>query len=277
MSVRIIVDSTADVSPASKARLTVVPLTIHFGTEEYVDGVTISHKEFYDKLVTSDVLPTTSQPTPAAFADVFEQAAAEGDSAVVITISSKLSGTYQSACIAAEDFDNVYVVDSRNAAIGSGCLVEYALNLVDRGMGAEEIARTLTQERENIRLFAVLDTLEYLKKGGRISSAVAFVGGMLSIKPVITVADGLVGVAAKARGARQGITTLMNLVEGTGGIDTVKPFLLGYSGNDAAPLGAFAEKAADLWNGQDAAQTQMCSVIGTHIGPGAVAVAYFTK
>lgn len=277
MSVRIMTDSTADVSSASLKRLTRIPLTIFFGDQEYVDGVTITHTQFYDKLVASDLLPTTSQPTPAAFEAAFEEAAAAGDSVVVLTISSKLSGTYQSACIAAADFDNVYVVDTLNAAIGAGCLTEYALALADQGMDAKTIADTLMECREKIRLFAVLDTLEYLKKGGRVSSTVAFVGGMLSIKPVITVAGGAVAVVAKARGAKQGISTLMNEIEKSGGIDTSKPVLLGYTGNDPASLQNFAATAAPLWDNLEVPQTHLCSVIGTHVGPGAVAVAYFVK
>lgn len=277
MSVRIITDSTADVSPASQARLTRVPLTIFFGTEEFVDGVTITHTQFYDKLVASEQLPTTSQPTPAAFEAAFEDATAAGDSVVVLTISSKLSGTYQSACIAAEDFDNVYVVDTLNAAIGAGCLTEYALQMADQGMDAKAIAETLTQVREKVRLFAVLDTLEYLKKGGRISGTVAFVGGILSIKPVITVDEGAVAVVAKARGAKQGAATLMSEIEKSGGIDLSKPCLLGYTGNDPALLQEFASRASHLWEQQNVPHTQLCSVIGTHVGPGAVAVAYFTK
>ena len=277
MSVRIITDSTVDVSPASVPRLTRVPLNIFFGTEEYVDGITITHSEFYEKLVSGNVLPTTSQPTPAAFEAVFREAADHGDSVVVLTISSKLSGTYQSACIAAGDFDNVYVVDTLHAATGAGCLAEYALCLVDEGMDARTIAELLTEVRHKLRLFAVLDTLEYLKKGGRISGAVAFVGGMLSIKPVIGITDGAVGMVAKARGAKQGIATLISEVEKAGGIDMTKPFLLGYTGNDMGPVRDFAAKANHLWDGRDIAMPQLCSVVGTHVGPGAVAVAFFAK
>lgn len=277
MRVRIIVDSTADVREAAKKRLTAVPLTIYFGTEEYVDGVTITHAEFYDKLVKSDVLPTTSQPTPAAFAAVFNEATAAGDSVVVLTISSKLSGTYQSASIAAEDFENVYVVDTLNAAVGAGCLAEYALQLADQGMTAKEIADTITAERENVCLFAVLDTLEYLKKGGRISSTVAFVGGILSIKPVIGVVDGAVTMVGKARGSKQGNNVLMGEIEKAGGIDLTKPVMLGYTGNDPTPLQDFSAQANALWQGKEIPQTMICSVIGTHVGPGAVAVAFFKK
>ena len=248
-----------------------------FGEEEYLDSVTIDSKTFYEKLAASEELPTTSQPTPAAWEAAFEEATAAGDSVVVLTISSKLSGTYQSACIAAADFDNVFVVDTLNAAIGAGCLTEYALQLVDQGMDARTIVETLTVAREKLRLFAVLDTLEYLKKGGRISSTVAFVGGMLAIKPVITVDDGVVGVVAKARGTKQGYATLISEVEKTGGIDLTKPCLLGYTGNDPAALQGFAERASDLWDGRDIPQSHLCSVIGTHVGPGAVAIAYFAK
>lgn len=277
MPIRIITDSTADVSPAAQARLTRVPLTILFGSEEYIDGVTISHHAFYEKLVSESQLPTTSQPTPAAFASAYAAAAKEGDPVVVITISSKLSGTYQSASIAAADFDNVYVVDSLNAAIGTGCLAEYALRLVDQGMDAPQIARELTQAREKIRLFALLDTLEYLKKGGRISGTVAFVGGILSIKPVISVTDGAVDMVAKARGSKQGTTVLREAIVKAGGIDHTMPFLLGYTGNDSTALDAFALQAEDLWDHAPGTKAQICSVIGTHAGPGGIAIAFFAK
>ena len=129
MSVQIIIDSTVDMPDRIKECFRIVPLTVHFGGEEFIDGVTIDKARFYERLVESDVLPTTSQATPAAFQKVFEEVTAAGDSAVVITISSKLSGTYQSACIAAADFDNIFVVDSMTAAIGSGILAEHALKL----------------------------------------------------------------------------------------------------------------------------------------------------
>ena len=160
MSVKIIVDSTADLTDDIKSQMEVVPLTLRFGEEVYIDGVTIKHKEFYEKLIETDVLPTTSQPTPAAFAEVFQKTVDAGDKAVVVTISSKLSGTYQSATIAAEDFpESVYVVDSKNAAIGTGILAELGLKLAKEGKPAEEIAEELTNERENICLIAMLDTL----------------------------------------------------------------------------------------------------------------------
>jgi len=208
--VRIIVDSTVDVNEKIKEKFTIVPLTINFGDEEFVDGIDISHKKFYEMLIESDVMPTTSQATPAAFADVFEKVVAEGDTAVVITLSSGLSGTYQSATIAASDYaDKVFVVDSKSAAIGSGILAELALELVNKGLSAKGISEQLITERENIRIVAMLDTLEYLKHGGRISKTVAFVGGVLNIKPVISLENGEIKMLGKARGSKQGNNLLV--------------------------------------------------------------------
>ncbi len=278
MSVRIIVDSTADVTADVKKRMTAVPLTIYFGEEEFIDGVTITHQEFYTRLPESQIMPTTSQPTPAAFGKVFKEAAAAGDEVVVVTISSKLSGTYQSAAIAAMDHDNVYVVDSMNAAIGTGILAEHALQLADSGMAAAEIAQILTEEREDICLVAVLDTLEYLKKGGRISSTVAFVGGMLSMKPMIGAKDGQIVMVGTARGSKQGIKALIGEVQKAGDIDFSRPFLLGYTGTSSAQLENFAAEASPLWDGKgEARQTQICSVVGVHAGPDAYAIAFFKK
>lgn len=277
--VNIIVDSTADITEDVKERLTVVPLTLRFGDEEYIEGVTIQKKEFYQKLIESDVLPKTSQAVPADFSDIFEKIAAAGESAVVITLSSKLSGTWQSAMIAAREYeDSVYVVDSRNVAIGTAILAKLALRLVDEGMGAREIAERMEKEREKICLIAMLDTLEYLKKGGRISAAAAFAGGVLSIKPVVCIRDGEIVILGKARGSKQGNNLLVSEIRKTGGIDFTKPILLGYTGLDDTLLQKYIEDSKALWEeGISSLETTMIgSVIGTHAGPGAVAVAFFS-
>ena len=277
--VNIIVDSTADITEDVKERLTVVPLTLRFGDEEYIEGVTIQKKEFYQKLIESDVLPKTSQAAPADFEDVFEKIVAAGESAVVITLSSKLSGTWQSAMIAAREYeDSVYVVDSRSVAVGAAILAKLALRLVDEGMGAREIAERLEKEREKICLIAMLDTLEYLKKGGRISAAAAFAGGVLSIKPVVCIRDGEIVILGKARGSKQGNNLLVSEIRKTGGIDFTKPILLGYTGLDDTLLQKYIEDSKALWEeGISSLETTMIgSVIGTHAGPGAVAVAFFS-
>ena len=279
MKVRIIIDSTADLLPAVKCRTTVVPLTVHFGAEEYIDGVTITHKEFYEKLVETDVLPHTSQATPAAFHDIFEKVAKAGESAVVLTLSSKLSGTYQSAMIAAADYDNIFVVDSDSVAIGSGILTEYALQLAETGMDARSIAQCLETEKKKIRVVAMVNTLEYLKKGGRISSTVAFAGSVLNIKPVLSLIGGQITMLGKARGSKQGNNLLVTEINKAGGVDFERPVLLGYTGLTDALLQKYIEDSKSLWqhSTNELNTTIIGSVIGTHVGPGAIAVAFFTK
>ena len=279
MRVRIIIDSTTDLAPTLEGQVTIVPLTVRFGDKEYIDGVTITHEEFYNKLVESDVLPTTSQATPAAFEAVFQEVAAAGDSAVVITVASQFSGTCQSARIAAEDYDNIYVVDSGSVTMGAGILTEYALRCACSGMEAAHIAELLEKKKEDIYLIALLDTLEYLKKGGRISSAVAFAGGLLNIKPVINVKDGVIHMLGKARGSKQGNNLLVQEIGKAGGIDFTMPILLGYSGLSDALLKKYIADSAPLWeNGMDSLRyTSIGSVVGTHAGPGAIAAAFFRK
>ena len=277
MKTRIIVDSTADFTPEIKERVHIVPLTVLFGEEEFIDGVTIDHHTFYEKLIESDTLPTTSQATPAAFMEEFEKVKEAGEEAVVITLASKLSGTYQSAMIAASDYDNIYVVDGTNIAVASGILVELALRYLDEGKSAKEIAEILEEEKEKIVLVALLDTLEYLKKGGRISSAVAFAGGVLNIKPVVNVVDGVINMLGKARGSKMGNNLLIQEIDKAGGIDFSKPVLLGYTGISDALLQKYIEDSKHIWEGNldEVRYVSIGSVIGTHAGPGAVAVAFF--
>jgi len=279
MKVHIIVDSTADLLPEIKSRVTVVPLTVHFGDEEYVDGVTITHEQFYEKLVETDVLPHTSQAIPSDFTDAFDKITALGESAVVITLSSSLSGTYQSANLAASVYDNIYVVDGCTAAIGTGILTEYALALADSGRSAAEIAGVLNAEKENIRVVAMVDTLEYLHKGGRVSKAVAVAGGLLGIKPVIALVNGEIRMLGKARGSKHGSNLLVTEIEKAGGVDFNKPVLCGYTGLSDALLKKYIQDSARLWqNGtENLRYTIIGSVIGTHAGPGAIATAFFCK
>lgn len=279
MPVRIIVDSTADLLPHVAKRVKIIPLTIRFGDREYVDGVTIHSEKFYEMLVESDELPTTSQANPASFAEAFAEAVEAGCEVVCITCSGKLSGTNQSAVIAAEDYPGkVFVVDSRTIALGSAILTEYALELADRNCSAEEIAWKLLQKREKVRLIAMLDTLEYLKKGGRISATVAFAGGLLNIKPVVSIEDGEIKMLGKARGSRQGNNLLVQEIRKSGGVDFKKPLLLGYTGLSDTLLRKYIADSAELWQGNtyQLPVQVVGSVVGTHAGPGAVAVAFFS-
>lgn len=273
--VRIVVDSTANLHPEFRDSVSVVPLTVRFGKEEYVDGVNLTPEAFYKKLEASKELPTTSQAAPYAFSELFEQIVESGDEVVALVVSGGLSGTCQSAVIAASDYPGkVFVVDSRSIAIGLGILAEYAITLVDKGLSAGEIAAELEQVKEKVRLFAVVDTLEYLQRGGRVSKTVAIAGGMLSVKPIIALEDGSIKMAGKARGNKQANAQMDAMVTKLG-IDYEKPSMLGYTGTSDELLCKYRAQS-EIWTG-DVYESIVSGVVGTHAGPGAVAVAFFAK
>ena len=278
MKVKIVVDSTADLRPELEAKVSVVPLSVHFGDRTYVSGVDITPSQFYEMLVESDELPTTSQPSPFLFEEAFEKAVSEGYEVVCLTCSGKLSGTNQSANIAASEFPGkVHVVDSGSVAIGLAILAEYALNLVDAGYSAEEIVLKLLRKREKIKILALVDTLEYLKKGGRVSATVALAGGLLNIKPVLSVCSGEIKLVGKARGSRQGNNLLVQEIAKAGGVDFNLPVTLGYTGLSDALLQKYIQDSTSLWEDhrESLPVSLISSVVGTHVGPGAVAVAFF--
>ena len=280
MKTRIITDSAADLSQPCRPEVTVLPMTLAFGEEQFLDGVDLTHRQFYEKLIEGDVLPTTSQINPAQFEEAFRQSVEAGEDVVAVLLSARLSGTCQSARIAAEAFPGrVFVVDSENAAIGEQVLVRRALTLMDQGLDAAAIAGQLERERGDIRLVALLDTLEYLKRGGRISPSVALVGGLLSVKPVIAVEHGEVVMLGKARGSKNGNNLLVQEIRKTGGVDFDRPYLLGYTGLEDSLLQKYIADSAALWEDHTAALpiSTIGGTIGTHVGPGAIAVAFFRK
>lgn len=281
MNIRIITDSASDLLAPHRPEITVLPMTITFGETQYLDnGMELTHQQFYERLIESAALPVTSQINPGAFEDAFCTAVDAGETVVAVLLSSKLSGTYQSACIAAEEFPGkVFVVDSTNAAIGEQILVLRAVELLDMGLDAAQIAQSLDEEKKSIRLVALLDTLEYLKRGGRISSATAMVGGMLSIKPVITVREGEVAMLGKARGSKNGNNLLIQEIQKTSGIDFDRPYLLGYTGLDDTLLRKYIEDSRQLWAGhtEELPIGTIGGTIGTHVGPNAIAVAFFVS
>ncbi len=279
MAVKFIIDSASDVLPSECKKLDAihVPLTVRFGDKEFADAVELSAKKFY-KMLTSgkEAHPTTSQITPAAWAEAMEQVVNNGDTAVVITISSRLSGTYQSACIAAADFEGkVFVVDSMTATIGERLLLQMGVRMAHEGLDAATIAAKLDELKSKARIYARLDTLEYLKKGGRISAATAVVGTMLNIKPLITVQDGKVESIGKARGPKAGDKMLRDLVAKSGGIDFSKPIVAAYSGLEDDNLKTFLADSTEMLCDTEAPISGIGSVIGAHVGPGAVAIGYF--
>ena len=279
MAVKFIIDSASDVMPAECKKLGVIhiPLSVCFGDKVYADAVEMNHKKFY-KMLTSgkEPHPTTSQASPAVFAEAMESVVRAGDTAVVITVSSGLSGTYQSACIAAQDFEGkVFVVDSMSVTLGERLLLQYGIRLANEGLDAAAIAQRLDAIKSKVRLFARVDTLEYLRKGGRIGAASAVVGTMLNIKPIITIQDGKVESIAKARGAKAADKQLRELVAKSGGIDFSKPVCAAYSGLEEEPLKTFLADSSEMLCGTEVPIAVIGSVIGVHAGPGAVAIGFF--
>lgn len=284
MPVRIITDSGSEYQSSDHPALEVLPLTVAFGDDLFHEGEDLSHERFYELLAERPEHPTSGQVTPFVFGKVIGRALEEGDDVVVITMSSALSGTYQSACIAAEgargkSAGTVRVVDSLNMTLGERIVVQYALQLLDAGATADEIADALEANVGRVHIFGLIDTLEYLKRGGRISAAAGTVGELLSIKPVITVRDGEVAVLGKARGSKNGRNLLRQQVEAAGGIDFDMPLLLGYSGLSDKLLRKYLADSRSVWEGKIAEEgipvVMVGATIGTHVGPGAVAVAFF--
>lgn len=277
MATRIITDSASDLV-CDRPEVSVVPMTITFGTTTYRDGVDIDTRRFYELLIEGDDLPTTSMIAPGEWDAAFAAAVDAGDDVVCVTVSSELSGTHHSATMAAAAYPGrVFVVDSQNVTVGETVLVHRALQLLDEGRSAEQIAAQLEAEKGSVRLVALVDTLEYLKRGGRVSAASAAVGGLLSIKPVLAVRDGRVEVIGKARGSKNGHNLLVKEIQDANGVDVSRPLALGYAGLDDTMLRKYVQDAGWLWEGlvQELPVHQVGATVGTHAGPGAIAVAFF--
>lgn len=282
MAIKLIIDSASDipVSYAKEHGMTYLPLPVTIGEKQYLSGVDITPQAFYEILIESDCLPVTSQVSPFAFEQAFRTAIEQGDTPVAITLSSKLSGTYQSACIAAANFGGqAFVVDSMNVSLGQAILVYYAERLIAQGISAPALVSELDRAKQKIKVIALLDTLEYLKKGGRISAATAVVGGILSIKPVVSVVNGEVQLIGKARGSKQGNNLLNEMVAYSHGVDSSMPLTLAFSGLSDALLQKYIADSHQLWEGRvsNLPVLTIGATIGTHAGPGAIGVAFFEQ
>lgn len=279
--VKILIDSASDIdlTEARELGVALTPMKITFEDGEYLDGINLTHAEFFEKLSRCAELPHTSQINPYQFEEEFEKLTADGGEVVAIVLSSKLSGTYKSAVQAAEKFGGkVYVVDSMNASNGERLLCLFALRLLKEGRSAREIYEELERVKGRINVIAVLDTLVYLKKGGRISPLTAFAGEMLSIKPVIGIREGEVRLLGKAIGSKKSNNLLNKLVKEKG-IDFSMPYGVMWSGADDGTAKRYVEDSGALWkDSTDFIPSYMIgSTIGTHIGAGAVGVAFFEK
>lgn len=279
MATKIIIDSSSDISVSEAEQLGVVmlPMQVAFGEEVYYDGVNLLPNDFYCLLATNKVLPKTSQVTPYRFTEAIEEIVANGDEVIVITISSKLSATYNNAVLACSEFEGkAYAVDSLNATCGERLLCLYALKLIDEGYSSKEVVDKLNEIKEKITVMASIDSLEYLKKGGRISAATATIGQLLSIKPIIGVIDGEVKMISKAVGARRAYKTLDNLIS-ENEIDFSLPYCFIYSGNTTDNLDKYLEVSDHKESFTSREIKQIGSTIGTHVGFGATGIVYFKK
>lgn len=282
MAVKLVIDSASDISKkeAEELGIHMLSMTILFGDRTYIDGVDLTGREFFEKLIETDELPTTSQINMFQFEECFSELTSDGSDVVAITLSSKLSGTYAGAVSAAGAFPGkVFVVDSCNASLGERILIQYAVRLLREGATAKELVVSLEEARKKIKLLALLDTLEYLQKGGRIPAVIAMSGSVLQIKPVISIMDGEVKMIGKAMGSKKGNNLLMQLIGKSGGIDFQMPYATAYSGMDDGLLQKYLKDSASIWEDELDHVPSYCigSTIGTHIGPGAIAVAFFAK
>lgn len=281
MSFRIVTDSASDISQEMAAQwdIKVLPLKIRFGNTEYLDGVDLTNQQFFEKLVESDTIPKTSQIPPFEYEEVFCAAEAAGEEVLCLCLSSGVSGCFQSACIAAEDHPGVTVIDTRQFCISELVIVEYAVECRRQGLSCAETAENIRSVLDRVHVIAMFDTLEYLKLGGRLSSAGALAGALLSLKPVLTIDEGVVRVIGKARGSRSGNNLLRESVEKMGGIDFSMPVCLGYTGFSDELLKKYVDDSAYLYEGyEDHLKTvSVGACIGTYAGPGAIAFAFFTQ
>lgn len=279
MAVKLLIDSASDITKkeAEELGMYFISEIITFGTKDYLDGDELLASDFYDKLETLEH-PKTSQIVPARFKTEFSKLTEDGSELVVITMSSKLSGTYLSALNAKQSFDNVYVVDSLNASLGERLLCLRAKELIDQGLSAKEVYEILEEDKYKINFLAVVNTLEYLKKGGRVSSALAFAGELLSIKPVVSVVDGLVTLIGKPVGVKKACKFVKNQIDKLDGINFDMPYGVIYSGHEDSILQKFLKDNEQIFNqGGELKKYVLGSTIGSHIGPGAFGVAFFDK
>ena len=273
MTVKIITDTLSDISEdlAAELGITIVPLYVRFGEEVYRDRVEITAEEFYRRLQSEDVLPSTTQPTPNDFSQVYEKLAAETDEILVIVISSKMSGTYRSAEQARESFEGkcrIEIVDSLSVAMTQGLIVISAANAVQAGAGLDEAAWIARDAIDRVHLSAYFDTLKYLAKGGRIGKAQGLLGSMLSVKPILTIKEGEMAPLTRVRSLNAGMDYLFNVVSGMPNIEglavecTTTP--------DIAD--ELTERIGSIYPKDKIYRSIISPVIGVYAGPKAVAV-----
>lgn len=283
MAIKLVVDSASDITQteAESLGITMIPMSITFQDgKEYFDGVTLLPYQFYPLLEQTNEIPKTSQITSIRFKEIFNKLTANGDQVIAIVMSSKLSSTYNSALLAASKFDgSVVVVDSLNASVGEKILCLYALELIKQNKSLADIIEELNTLKHKVNFIAAVDTLKYLERGGRVSAAAAAIGTLLSIKPIIAVLEGKVEVIGKTVGSKKVAKLLNKLIANSGTIDFTKPIIFVHSGLLKDNINKYIKESMELW-GEHLDQipiTILGNTIGTHVGPGAIGVTFFTK
>ncbi len=276
---RILIDSAADYLPADAAKKNIefIPLTVTLDGTPYQDGVDLTTDEYYDKLSRAAEFPKTSQPSPQAFADIFQNVKDKGDEMICITLAAALSGTYQSANIAKKmvEYDRIHIINAKTATCAIRVLADYARDLADQGVSTLEIVDKVKALREKVKIYAILNTLEYLYKGGRLSKGAATIGEMVSLKPIITLdSEGAIMVPGKCVGKNKATMFVMKALD-TVEVDTSFPFYTIYTlGTENCE---HLEKKLDTAGYSIADRLQIGATIGSHIGPGVFGVIFVQK
>ena len=280
MTVKIVGATSSGISPevAQQLDLNIVPLRVNFGSDILRDSVDISPEAFLDRLAASKQFPTTSQPPVGDFVTVFQKIRAAGDAALAVLLSNKLSGTVMSANAAKEQLqdEQVHVFDTRNVSVGEAILVTEAARLAQAGQSVTEIVQRLEFMRDKVRLYFVVDTLEYLAKGGRVSNAQAFIGTVLQMKPILKVENGLVEGAERIRTTSKAHTRLRHIVEeGIHGKSNVQVAVMYTTIKDRAQK--LAEQIRTAYHLPEVPVYAISPAVSAHTGPGALGVAFYAE
>ncbi len=279
MSIIIVTDSASDINQNELQNVVVLPMTVTIDGRAYRDGIDITKDEFYRLLKSSDNAPVSSLISPFQFQETFNAIEEAGDEVIAITVSSELSGTYQSASAVAEGRKGVSVIDSQQVAGAQKLLVLRALQLILLGLPREEIVKELEEEKQRIVIYAAIDTLDYLLKGGRISKTSALIGGVVGIKPILTLEEGKLISIGKAHGSKKSHAFLNQKIQEVGGIDFSMPYAVGYSGTSKSNLQKYLDSNKEILESVPHSPdiVQIGSAVGTHAGPGTVLVTFFRK
>ncbi|KAA1282814.1 MAG: DegV family protein [Dehalococcoidia bacterium] len=279
MAIKVVTDSTSDLDSAIAEDLgiTIVPLNVHFGETVFKDGIDLNTDQFFDKLINGNVFPSTSQPSLGEFVDVYKEISQPGDVIISVHVSSKLSGTINSAQQAANTLSgtvDVRIVDTQQVSMTVGLSAVGAAQAAQEGKSAEECIAIAESVAKRSNFFALFDTLEYLEKGGRIGKARSLIGGLLKIRPILRVEDGEIGQFSKARSRNMGMLKLEQAVRELGKLDDIA-IVYSTDGSDAEKLAATVKEL--LPDGKSPFLTRVGPVIGTHAGPNLVAIAAITS